>query len=75
MKFIDSSTFHKILLKQGMKFRLGTKYTGAEKKQDGSGYILSLESNKDRSKDKVHSLLSKINYLHIRLKLMLYLLR
>jgi hypothetical protein len=51
--YVDSSAFHKILSKQGIKFRLGTKYTSAEKKKDGSGYILSLESKKDGSKDKV----------------------
>ena len=65
MNYVDSSAFHKILSKQGIKFRLGTKYTGAEKKKDGSGYILSLESNKDGSKDKVHSLLPMIYYTFI----------
>lgn len=49
---MSRSAFHKILSKQGIKFRLGTKYTGAEKNKDGS-YVLSLESNKDGSKDKV----------------------
>jgi dihydrolipoamide dehydrogenase len=48
-----SSLFHKILTKQGIKFRLGTKYTGSEKSKDGNGYVLSLESIKDGSKDKV----------------------
>ena len=36
-----------------MKFRLGTKYTGAEKIKNGIGYCLSLKSNNDGSEDKV----------------------
>ena len=48
------TNFQKILSKQGIKFRLGTKYTGAEKKKDGTGYVLALESVKDGNKDQVN---------------------
>lgn len=50
-----AAAFHKILAKQGLKFRLGTKFVGAEKSKDGKGYVLSLESNKDGSKDKIEA--------------------
>ena len=48
-----SAAFHKILAKQGLKFRLGTKFLGAQKNKNGQGYLLDLESLKDGSKDKV----------------------
>lgn len=50
-----ANAFHKILAKQGIKFRLGTKFVGAEKSKDGKGYVLSLENNKDGSKDKIEA--------------------
>ena len=50
-----ANAFHKILTKQGIKFRLGTKFVGAEKSKDGKGYVLSLENNKDGSKDKIEA--------------------
>ncbi|XP_014258372.1 dihydrolipoyl dehydrogenase, mitochondrial [Cimex lectularius] len=43
-----SKTFQKVLAKQGMQFKLGTKVTGAEKK--GSTIVVNLENAKDPSK-------------------------
>lgn len=43
-----SKAFQKILAKQGMKFKLGTKVTGA--KRSGSSIIVSVENAKDPSK-------------------------
>ncbi|XP_044726963.1 dihydrolipoyl dehydrogenase, mitochondrial isoform X2 [Chrysoperla carnea] len=43
-----SKSFEKILVKQGFKFKLGTKVTGAEK--SGNGIIVTIEDGKDASK-------------------------
>ncbi|XP_014289899.1 dihydrolipoyl dehydrogenase, mitochondrial [Halyomorpha halys] len=43
-----SKAFQKLLTKQGMKFKLGTKVTGA--KRSGSSIIVSVENAKDPSK-------------------------
>ncbi len=50
---LASAAFHKILAKQGIKFRLGTKFLGAQKNKNGASYSLDLENIKDGSKDKV----------------------
>lgn len=46
-----SKTFQKVLTKQGLKFRLGTKVTGAQK--HGSGVTVSVESVKDGAKEDI----------------------
>ncbi|CAH1118959.1 unnamed protein product [Phaedon cochleariae] len=46
-----AKSFQKILTKQGMNFRLGTKVTGAQK--DGSTIKVSIEDVKDSSKQEV----------------------
>lgn len=43
-----AKTFQKILTKQGLKFKLGTKVTGAEK--DGSTIRVNIEDAKDSNK-------------------------
>lgn len=50
---LNRAAFQKILVKQGLKFRLGTKFLGAQKNKNGQGYTLDLESMKDGSKDRV----------------------
>lgn len=46
-----SKTFQKILTKQGMQFKLGTKVTGAHK--TSNGVVVSVESVKDGSKEDI----------------------
>ena len=49
---IDSEmakSFQRILTKQGLKFKLGTKVTGAQKSSNGK-VIVSVESAKDPNK-------------------------
>jgi dihydrolipoamide dehydrogenase len=46
-----SKSFQKILTKQGLQFRLGTKVTGATK--TGSGVTVSVESVKDGAKEDI----------------------
>lgn len=46
-----SKTFQKILTKQGMQFKLGTKVTGAQR--TGDGVRVSVESVKDGSKEDI----------------------
>jgi dihydrolipoamide dehydrogenase len=43
-----SKTFQRVLGKQGMKFKLGHKVTGA--RQEGGGIRVSIENAKDPSK-------------------------
>lgn len=43
-----AKTFQKVLAKQGLQFKLGTKVTGAQK--TGSGVTVSVEDVKDPSK-------------------------
>lgn len=43
-----AKTFQKVLTKQGLKFKLGTKVTGAEK--DGSVIRVNIEDAKDPNK-------------------------
>lgn len=43
-----AKTFQRILTKQGLKFKLGTKVTGATK--SGNGITVSVENVKDSSK-------------------------
>jgi len=43
-----AKSFQKILTKQGIKFKLGTKVTGAQK--SGSGVKVAVENVKDSSK-------------------------
>jgi dihydrolipoamide dehydrogenase len=46
-----SKTFQKVLTKQGLKFKLGTKVMGATK--TGSGVTVSVESVKDGAKEEI----------------------
>lgn len=46
-----SKSFQKILVKQGLKFKLGTKVTGAHK--TGNGVTVSVESVKDGAKEDI----------------------
>lgn len=46
-----AKTFQKVLTKQGLNFKLGTKVTNAEK--DGSAIKVSVEDVKDPSKKEV----------------------
>lgn len=46
-----AKTFQKILIKQGMQFKLGTKVIGAQK--TSNGVIVSVESVKDRLKEDI----------------------
>jgi hypothetical protein len=59
----------KVLTKQGLCFKLGTKFIGSAKRE--GGYELSLESVKDGAKSTVYFVGNDTNahYLAIRLKL------
>jgi dihydrolipoamide dehydrogenase len=46
-----SKTFQKVLTKQGMQFKLGTKVTGAQR--TGNGVTVSVESVKDGAKEDI----------------------
>lgn len=46
-----SKSFQKILTKQGLQFRLGTKVTGAQRQ--GNGVVVSVESVKDGAKEDI----------------------
>lgn len=48
-----AKTFQKILTKQGLEFKLGTKVTGATKQ--GSTIKVDIESVKDAKKDTVRN--------------------
>lgn len=48
-----SKTFHKVLKKQGMNFKLGTKVTGAQK--SGGKVLVDVESVKDAKKEQIEA--------------------
>lgn len=55
-----SKTLQKILTKQGMKFKLGTKVTSVKK--EGSGVKVEVEPSKGGAKETVSFFLTKVKY-------------